>query len=448
VVGVARPSKIRTLYVWMNGEPVGQWVNAPNEVQEFAYADEWIVSPIARPISLSMPVGPPGTIYRGPVVERFFENLLPDSKGIRQRIRQRFKAKSVRAFDLLAEIGRDCMGAIQLTSDNRTAPDVRKIDGIPIDENGIVRLLINTVGGAALGRIEEDEDFRISLAGAQEKTALLRVDGQWMRPRGTTPTTHILKLPLGEGTQGIDLSTSVENEWLCAQILGAYGIDTANCWMERFGEQQVLVVERFDRRMAPDRSWIVRLPQEDLCQATGTDREHKYEADGGPGIETIMDVLLGSVQPEQDRLDFFRTQILFWMLCAIDGHAKNFSVFLEAGGRYKLTPRYDVLSAFPVLGKSSGQLSAHKVKMAMAVQSDKNRHYVWNSIFLRHWQHMAKHCGISAQFDSLIDRLIGQTSQVITQVKSALPRNFPASVAEPVLKGLDESVKKLMLYRP
>jgi len=184
---------------------------------------------------------------------------LPDSKGIRQRIRQRFKAKSERAFDLLAEIGRDCMGAIQLTSDNRTAPDVRKIDGIPIDESGIVRLLINTVGGAALGRIEEDEDFRISLAGAQEKTALLRVDGQWMRPRGTTPTTHILKLPLGEGTQGIDLSTSVENEWLCAQILGAYGIDTANCWMERFGEQQVLVVERFDRRMAPDRSWIVRL---------------------------------------------------------------------------------------------------------------------------------------------------------------------------------------------
>jgi serine/threonine-protein kinase HipA len=114
-------------------------------------------------------------------------------------------------------------------------------------------------------------------------------------------------------------------------------VAAAHCWMDRFGAYRVLVVERFDRRLANDGSWIARIPQEDLCQATGTDREHKYEADGGPGIKRAMDLLLGSTHAEQDRLDFLRTQILFWMLCAIDGHAKNFSEIGRASCRERVS---------------------------------------------------------------------------------------------------------------
>jgi serine/threonine-protein kinase HipA len=130
-----------------------------------------------------------------------------------------------------------------------------------------------------------------------------------MRPKGTTPTTHILKLPIGTGGGGIDLTTSVENEWLCAEILHEYGVPVAKCSMDRFGDQQVLVVERFDRRMSADGSWIVRVPQEDLCQATGVPSDRKYEADGGRH-ETLQvaDVtlrghsLVGGVrQPDEDR---------------------------------------------------------------------------------------------------------------------------------------------------
>lgn len=443
---MARPSKTQTLLVWMNGERVGKWVAATNAAQEFSYADEWVAARNARPISLSMPLGPEGTSYKGPVVERFFENLLPDNKEIRERIRQRFSAKSGKAFDLLAEIGRDCVGAIQLTTEGQPPPDVRRIDSEPIDEAGIAQLLSRTLGGPTLGRNDDDDrDFRLSLAGAQEKTALLRIDELWLRPKGATPTTHILKLPIGEGPQGIDLTRSVEIEWLCAQILRAYGIDTADCWIARFGDYQVLVVERFDRRMAADRSWIARIPQEDLCQATGTDRESKYEADGGPGVKAIMDLLLGSTQAEQDRLDFFRTQILFWMLCAIDGHAKNFSLFLDLRGRFRLTPRYDVLSAFPLLGKKAGQLSPHKIKMAMAVQGERNRHYHWDSILRRHWQSTAKHCGIAARFDPLMTEIIEKTPKVIADIEARLPDGFPASVAGPVLKGLAASAKRLTL---
>jgi serine/threonine-protein kinase HipA len=439
---VARPATPKSLFIWMNGEPVGEWSYRTNHPQQLTYANQWLASPRARPLSLSMPLGPVGTVYRGPLVERYFDNLLPDSKTIRQRLRQRFGAKSDKAYDLLAEIGRDCAGAIQLTIDNEAPKNVRKIEAAPLDNVAIAELLRNTTSATALGRGVDEDELRISLAGAQEKTALLRMDGNWFRPLGATPTTHILKLPIGEGNRGIDLTRSVENEWLCAQILSAYGVATANCWMDHFEEQRVLVVERFDRRLADTGRWIMRLPQEDLAQATGTDREQKYEADGGPGIEQIMTLLLGSTKPEHDRLDFFRTQILFWCLCAIDGHAKNFSFFLAAQGRYYLTPRYDVLSAFPVLGKKAGQLSPHKVKMAMAVPSEKRRHYNWDSIVYRYWQYLAKRCGIADRLDALVGELKAATPAVIARAESLLPKEFPASVADPILKGLLASMQR------
>jgi serine/threonine-protein kinase HipA len=197
------------------------------------------------------------------------------------------------------------------------------------------------------------------------------------------------------------------------------------------------------RRFFADRSWIVRLPQEDFCQVTATSREHKYEADGGPGIRRIMELLLGSANAEADRLDFFRTQVLFWMLCAIDGHAKNFSIFLEAEGRYRLTPRYDVLSALPVLGTKAGRYSPHKVKMAMAVHGDKSRHYLWNDIVKRHWLQTATLCGVGARVAELIEELVARTPQVVAEVAIALPPEFPVAVSGPVLEGLTASAKKL-----
>ena len=126
-------------------------------------------------------------MYRGSLVERFFENLLPDSKDIRQRLRQRFGALSDKAFDLLAQIGRDCIGAIQLTTDDRIPSGVRSINGTPISGKGIADLLKNTVSTPSLGRIDDSDDIRISLTGAQEKTALLRIEengcGPMARPR-------------------------------------------------------------------------------------------------------------------------------------------------------------------------------------------------------------------------------------------------------------------------
>lgn len=435
-----RPSKTGVLDVWMNGQRVGTWTVRPKGDNEFAYAESWLDSESVRPISLSLPLRPASQPYRGDMVLAYFDNLLPDAKVIREHMKRRLKAASTRPFDLLMEAGRDCVGALQLLAPGEEPKGYNKIEGVPLTAKGI-EMHLGRLKGGALGQLDEDE-FRISLAGAQEKTALLFHQGRWMQPKGATPTTHILKLPIGVAPRGIDLTTSVENEWLCARILDAYGIPVAKTEIKQFGEEKVLVVERFDRRLSEDMSWIIRLPQEDFCQATGTPPSNKYESDGGPGIKTILDLLTGSARPKDDRETFLRTEILFWMLCAIDGHAKNFSIYLEQGGGYRLTPMYDVLSAYPVLGRKANQLSPKKVRLAMAVEG-KNRHYHWNGIVRRHWNETARVCGYGRNAEKIIQELIERTPSAIERVRGVLPKAFPLQVAESILTGLEKAVQSL-----
>lgn len=182
-----------------------------------------------------------------------------------------------------------------------------------------------------------------------------------------------------------------------------------------------------------------------LFQATGTSPDMKYESEGGPGILRIMKLLLASRLSLSDRKDFFRAQILFWMLAAIDGHAKNFSIFLEVAGRFSLTPLYDVLSAYPVMGHTAGKLAPEKVHMAMAVYG-KNRHYRWNDISARHWIRSGELAGLSGELvQSILADLVERTSGVISKVSAQLPRDFPEAVGEPIFHGLEWAAERLLI---
>lgn len=438
-----RPRKTRQLAVWMNAERVGTWTLGTNNSHAFAYEEGWLDSAASRPLSLSMPLQPAAIPYRDEVVESFFDNLLPDSRDIRRRIQTRFHAASTRAFDLLAEIGRDCVGAVQLLPMDTAPTGLDRIDGETLTEADVARLLRGTPAATFPGQHDYD-DFRISLAGTQEKTALLWYGDRWHRPLGATPTTHIFKLPLGRvGNMQADFTTSVENEWLCAQIVAAYGLPVAACEIASFEDQKALIVERFDRRMAHAGTHWLRLPQEDCCQALGVPPAVKYESDGGPGIRAILDLLLGAQDAVSDRLAFFRAQLVFWLLCATDGHAKNFSLAIEAQGRYRMTPLYDVLSAYPILGRGANQLAPERARMAMAV-SGQNRHYEWNCILRRHWISTARASGITEDVaQTMIDELVANTPTVIDDVAATLPTTFPAHVADAVFAGMRAAARKL-----
>ncbi len=430
----------RALDVRMNGVLVGRLAMERTGALSFIYDPDWLARPESRPISLSMPLT--RQPYAGEIAYNYFDNLLPDNRQIRERIQARFGAATSHPFDLLSAAGRDCVGAIQLTPSGTSPGEVRQIVGQPMSEAHIAHLLGN-YQSAPLGmeRGEDDEDdFRISLAGAQEKTALLWHEGQWQRPVGATPTTHIFKLPIGRiEDRGIDLRDSCENEWLCLRIAKAFGFEVCEADIATFDGVKALVVKRFDRRHNPD-GWIMRLPQEDMCQVMGVSPARKYEKDGGPGIVAIMDQLRGSEVQRQDRETFFKSQILFWLLAAIDGHAKNFSVFIQAGGRFRLTPLYDVMTAFPLT--AARNLETRKLKMAMALIG-KNRHYGWSEIQLRHFDSTARAAGFPAKRAAeLLAEMLDRVDEAIAIVEGDLPAGFPEHVAAPTFQGMQELRRK------
>lgn len=435
-----RPSRKRTLDVWMNGELVGTWTLAPTG-HTFAYAASWFDSPHMRPLSLSLPLSNGTAAFSGAKVENYFDNLLPDSIDIRKRIAAKFGAGSIRAFDVMEKIGRDCVGAVMLLPGGSLPPDVRKIEAQPLTDAAVERLLDATIAAPGPGGAMEDDELRISIAGAQEKTALLWHEGQWCRPLGATPTTHILKLPLGEvGGSRADFSTSVENEWLCSRLVKAFGLAVADCDMHRFGRHKVLAVKRFDRMALS--GWIARLPQEDFCQVHGVPSELKYENKGGPAMSAILDTLRGSSTAIADRQNFLAAQLLFWILAAPDGHAKNFSIFLEKDGTYRLTPLYDVLSAWPVIGEGANGFQWKKVSMAMAVRAT-NAHYRIAEIQRRHWNEVAKRNAVGSDLEETIQRFIARAPHAVEEVAAQLPDGFPADVAGAIFDGIARQVRNL-----
>lgn len=425
------------LVIWSNGQQVGEWAVRGGE-HRFQYADAWIASPAGRRLSLSLPFTPGNTAHRGAVVRNYFDNLLPDHEGIRQRLQGKFNTASTEAFDLLAAIGRDCVGAVQLLPQGAAPDGFDRIEAEPLDSAGVQALIDATLSsGRVLGQ-RDDASFRISIAGAQEKTALLFQGGQWMRPLRATPTTHILKLPLGlVGNMQADMHTSVENEGLCARILAGFGLPVAHCDIATFGRHKVLAVQRFDRtpqNTPGGEPWIARLPQEDFCQALGVAGAMKYEADGGPGMREILRVLDASSNAAADKRAFVKAQMLFWMLAATDGHAKNFSIYLERGGGYRLTPFYDVLSAWPIIGRGANQLARQKARMAMAVRST-NAHWKIAEILPRHWDAVARLAGLGTA-QTLREELIEALPAVLDQVAAQLPPTFPGQVADRIFAGM------------
>lgn len=426
---MGRKRSYTPLNVFLNSRLVGQLVRETSGGVSFAYSRDWLEWEHRMPVSLSLPLQE--NRYSGAPVMAVFDNLLPDSDLIRRRVAERVGAEGVDAFSLLSQIGRDCIGALQFLPDGQEPQPMSELTGELVDEAQIGAIL-SDLDLAPLG-IRRENDFRISVAGAQEKTALLRKDGQWIEPTGTTPTTHIIKPQIGRLPNGMDLSDSVENEYLCLKLMEAFGLRAANVEMAQFGEKKALVVERFDRRWTSD-GRLIRLPQEDCCQALSVVPTQKYQNEGGPGISDIMDLLLGSDDPNKDRYDFFKTNVLFWLLGATDGHGKNFSVSLLPGGRFRMTPLYDVLTVQPTV--DARQIERKYFKLAM--NFGKSNHYKVANIVGRHIVETGVQSGLSrAVVQGLFEELQETSHAIVEATFNQLPEGFP----EALLASIDGALK-------
>jgi len=422
------------LNIFLNGRLVGRLTKAPSGSVDFLYHETWLAWKNAMPVSLSLPLREDK--YSGRAVTAVFDNLLPDNEDIRNRLAARVRAEGNDAYSLLTVIGRDCVGALQFLPEGAAPGPVGQVEGRPLSVEEIAAIL-GDLNRTPLGVTDEGE-FRICIAGAQEKTALLFWQDKWNIPHGTTATTHILKPQIG-ARGDIDLSQSVENEHLCMKLTSALGLQTARTEIVDFGGRRVLAVERFDRRWTADQR-LLRLPQEDFCQALSVPPTAKYQAHGGPGIADILQLLKGSDDPEADRRHFMKAQIVFWLLGAIDGHAKNFSVFLSPGGRFRMTPLYDVMSAQPAVDAS--QIQHNKMKLALAV--GKNNHYVVDTILPRHFIQTGEAAGIPAATTlDILSGVLARAPAALEATRQDLPASFPEAIVNSIGNGMLHRVGRI-----
>lgn len=435
---MARKRAYNPLNVFVNSRQVGVLEREKSGAIKFLYVDSWLDWQHAFPVSLSLPLQKQK--YTGADVNAVFENLLPDYEPILKRVAERVGAEGADAFSLLTEIGRDCVGALQFLPDGVKPQPKNELTGRELSEKDIGNIL-KELDVTPLG-IRKENDFRISIAGAQEKTALLCRDGRWIEPTGTTPTSHIIKPQIGKLSNGIDLSKSVENEYLCMKLMESFGLQTAQVEMAQFGRQKALVIERFDRKWTNNAS-LIRLPQEDCCQALSIPPTRKYQNQGGPGIVDIMAILGGSDEPGKDRYDFFKAQILFWLIGATDGHAKNFSLALTSQGRFRLTPLYDILTLQPAVDKK--QIAKKDFKMAMCF--GRSNQYKVDNIASRHFLDTGVLSGLSRDtVNTIIEDISTTANAALQNAADNLPKQFPHMIFESIRKAISRRLPKLQLH--
>jgi serine/threonine-protein kinase HipA len=370
----------------------------------FVYEQAWRDAEEAYPLSLSMPLA--ASEHPHKVVAAFLWGLLPDNEQILERWARKFQVSPRNVFALIGNVGEDCAGAVQFVAPERLASIQNgKADGVDwLTAEDIAERLRLLREDHAVWRLPRDTG-QFSLAGAQPKTALLFENERWGIPRGRIPTTHILKPPTGQFTG------HAENEHICLALARACGLPVAISQVIRFDDEIAIVVERYDRVRSGNR--ILRIHQEDICQATGIVPTQKYQNEGGPGIKEIAELLRTHSSARDEDVKTFVYAVGFnWLIAGSDAHAKNYSLLISGGPRVRLAPLYDIASVLPY----DDQLDVHKVKLSMKVGGT----YDLRQIGIRQWQTLAREIRFNAE--ELITKLRAMAEELPDLITTACAR--------------------------
>lgn len=371
-----------TLEAIYDGHQVGTLSYAKDRLT-FAYSQEWQENPNAFPVSLSMPLV--ADEYADPVIRPFISGLLPDDPEVLKRWGRKFQVSPQNPFRLLAHVGEECAGAIQFIPSESLSEWLSDAPPHGVDwlsDTELVNRMDRLVADRSEARRHGDEG-QFSLPGAQAKTGLyLDTENQrWGIPKGTTPTTHILKPNVGE-FEDFEI-----NEHFCLKLGARLGLRTAESWTDTIGKHRVIVVKRYDR--LPVEGRLLRVHQEDFCQALGVKPEDKYQKDGGPSAHDIFGLLRDySSAPQEDTLTFLRALIYNYLIAGTDGHAKNYGMLISGQGQFRLTPLYDVISILPY------KHQPRKLKLTMKVGGE----YLLWKINQVGWQKAAKEWEFTEDF--------------------------------------------------
>lgn len=347
----------RELVVILGAKVAGTVTRLPGGRLRFDYDNAYRSRAEATPLSVSMPVEV--ATHPDQVITPWLWGLLPDSDAVLARWARQFQVSASSPLALLSTpIGRDCAGAVRFAG-----PD--EVDQA-LGQPGEISWLTDDQVAERLRDLRNDSTAwlgrgftgQFSLAGAQSKTALLRRNGRWGVPSGSTPTTHILK-PAIAGLDDHDL-----NEHLCLDAARRAGLLAVRTQVTCFGDETAVVVERYNRRL--NGHDIARTHQEDVCQALSVPPSGKYQNEGGPGPRDVAGLLRQLLPPGAAYATTWRfadALIWNWLIAGTDAHAKNYSILL-AGKDIRLAPLYDISSALPY------GVNERRLRLAMKVGGD------------------------------------------------------------------------------
>lgn len=412
---------IAELIALLNGREVGRVRRDRRGRLSFTYDEGWRNARGAYPLSMSMPIA--AAEHGHAVIDAFLWGLLPDNEAILDRWARRFHVSARNAFALIAEVGEDCAGAVQFVRPERLEACLGAEGEMVewLDEHEVAERLRLLRADNSAWRAPRDTG-QFSLAGAQPKTALLFEDGKWGVPSGRTPTTHILKPPTGA------FDGHAENEHFCLMLARRVGLPTASSTIMHFESEIAIVVERYDRRRTE--GGLVRVHQEDACQALGVPPTRKYENEGGPGARAIVDLLRTySGESEEDVTTFLDALAFSWLVAGTDAHAKNYSLLIGAGGRVRLAPLYDLASALPY-----DEMVFQKLKLAMRI----GKEYRLRDIGGRAWRRLAGDVGLEAA--ALLGRVIELAEQIPDEAAAVRSRLGAEGLEHGIIARLCERV--------
>ncbi len=373
------------LHVLMNGVLMGA-LERHGQAITFRYDDEYLRRPAATPLSVAKPLQ--NAEYAGRGLVSFLDGLLPDNDEVRKRWSRMFECPN-QPFDLLAHVGEDCAGGIQLVRPDR----LQDLDpgGVHWLDDAEIGEMVRVLRADPAAWLPETNAGQFSLAGAQSKFALHHDDGRWGHAFGAVPTTHIVKPASGR------YAAYEVNEHLSLQLASRLGLRAAVSEIRTFDGEQVVVVERYDR-LRIDSRWV-RIHQEDFCQVLEVPPSSKYENDGGPSATAIVDqlrIMTGDAAAE-NVVRFADALAFNWLTGGTDAHAKNYSLLL-AGSEARFAPLYDLGSALPYVNRTPirqpGELSGERLKMAMRIGGE----YAIRRITRDHWLRQIELLGLSETY--------------------------------------------------
>lgn len=381
-----------TLNVFLHNLPVGKlWLDEKRRFV-FQYDTRWLESPEPIPLSLSLPLR--SKPYEDDTSRHFFTNLLPEA-GIRQAVARKLGVSEQNDFALLWSLGGECAGAVSLLPEGQE-PGVGN-EYVPLDEDKLHETIASLPKHPLLAG---DEGIRLSLAGAQNKLPVYIKDDVIHLPKSGSPSSHIIKPPIR------DLEGTVENEAFCMTLAKRMGLPVPHVSIRK-GDDTLFVIERYDRSADTDGN-LVRLHQEDFCQALGVPPDQKYEAEGGPSLKTCFGLLKRSITPAVDIKVLLNWLAFNLLIGNADAHAKNLAlIFTETGP--KLAPFYDLLCT-AIYDRLAD-------KMAMKIGGENRPDWIQ----IRHWERFSQETGIKSK---LVLSVLGGMAEAIVPASEEVAKKF------------------------